>query len=574
VNWIRDKKLGNLLIVFAVVMLIPLIIIGYFGAGGIKTVGQSVDRLEENTNLLNNLRDLRYQAQLYRINVYQLLYLQDESKIAECDTISAQITKIIDSLKSEGADTQLLADIEAKRADYGEAVEPIFDNYTDKDFVTTQLPKAVAAQEAYMDAVEALDNKISADLKYVMAQVDNSEAGSSRNIMIALIIGFILTATIIFLQKSRVIDPLRKSFSKVAETSQKLSTSSQKLSSNADAMGQATTQIASAISQVASGAAEQSRGSFDASTLVEQISSSIGQVAKGAQAQVISINEMATGISQLSGSIEDVSESATIVAGAVDIASGIANKGKGTVEETVTGMQRIKETVLSSANKIQTLGEKSKQIGEIIEVIDDIAEQTNLLALNAAIEAARAGEHGKGFAVVADEVRKLAERSARATGEIADLIKGIQDETMEAVAAMEKGTQEVEVGSELAANAGTVIEEMMGSIKQVVAQIAAVSKSAEQMAHTSDLALKAVDHIASIAQENSAIAEEVSSSSSRVVNAVNSIAASSQESAASAEEVSASSEEQAAISQEVTSQVQALASMSYELDELVANFNI
>lgn len=197
-----------------------------------------------------------------------------------------------------------------------------------------------------------------------------------------------------------------------------------------------------------------------------------------------------------------------------------------------------------------------------------------MLALNAAIEAARAGEHGKGFAVVADEVRKLAERSARATGEIAELIKGIQAETMQAVEAMERGTQEVESGSELAQHAGTAIEEMMASIRGVISQIAVVSDNAEQMAFASNKVSQLIDQIAAISEENSAAAEEVAASTDSLVGSVGSIAASAEESAASAEEVSATSEEQAASVQEIAAKVQTLAGMSEELDKWVAGFNI
>ncbi|WP_242653761.1 methyl-accepting chemotaxis protein [Thermincola potens] len=122
----------------------------------------------------------------------------------------------------------------------------------------------------------------------------------------------------------------------------------------------------------------------------------------------------------------------------------VATNGGQAVERTVKGMLQVKDAVFETARKINELGEQSQKIGEIIQVIDDIAEQTNLLALNAAIEAARAGEHGKGFAVVADEVRKLAERSSKATKEIADLITNIQKGTKVAVESMQVGTREVD----------------------------------------------------------------------------------------------------------------------------------
>ncbi len=124
-------------------------------------------------------------------------------------------------------------------------------------------------------------------------------------------------------------------------------------------------------------------------------------------------------------------------------------------------MENVKKTMDMVSNKVHGLGERSKEIGKIVSAIDDIADQTNLLALNAAVEAARAGEQGRGFAVVADEVRKLAERSQAATKEIADLISGIQSGVEDTVAAMEKGTKEIDSGYDLANKAGQSLDDIL-----------------------------------------------------------------------------------------------------------------
>jgi len=142
-----------------------------------------------------------------------------------------------------------------------------------------------------------------------------------------------------------------------------------------------------------------------------------------------------------------------------------AIEGQKAVADTLVAIKDISEVIHRAEDVINGLGKSSEKIGSIIEVIDDIAEQTNLLALNAAIEAARAGEHGKGFAVVADEVRKLAERTATATKEISELIKGIQGETSQAIKAIEVGTQKVEHGSKLSDEAGKAIEKIVEGIE-------------------------------------------------------------------------------------------------------------
>jgi len=159
------------------------------------------------------------------------------------------------------------------------------------------------------------------------------------------------------------------------------------------------------------------------------------------------------------------------------------------VSQAIDGMNRISASVMESARTIETLGKSSDEIGEIIAVIYDIADQTNLLALNAAIEAARAGEQGRGFAVVADEVRKLAERTTKATKEIASMIKSIQSDTDGAVKSMSAGTEEVEKGVSLVNQAG-------GSLDQIVEVVASVTDMIQQ--------------IATAAEEQSAAAEEIS----------------------------------------------------------------
>jgi len=366
----------------------------------------------------------------------------------------------------------------------------------------------------------------------------------------------------------------KEMFMKISETARELATSARGLADGSDTISATMSQISGSITEVAHEAGLQSRSTDETHALIDQIANAIDQVSKGAVEQSRSMAETTGGMNQLASAIDKVADNAKTVLNVVSESSAVASRGQEAVEETILGMSRISETVTESANKIQELGQKSKQIGEIIEVIDDIAEQTNLLALNAAIEAARAGEHGKGFAVVADEVRKLAERSARATGEIAELIKGIQNETMQAVEAMEKGMSEVEAGSELAQHAGAAIGDIMESVNQVVSEIAEVSQAAEQISASSGKVASAMDQIAAITQENTAITEEVAASADQVVKVVESMSESSKTSAQSAMEISASSQQQTASVEEIAASVIELSGMANRLNELVEKFQI
>jgi len=197
------------------------------------------------------------------------------------------------------------------------------------------------------------------------------------------------------------------------------------------------------------------------------MSRAIDGVAQGAQEQASAISKSSTSTAQLSSAIQQGSEIVQEVSHESTTASETAISVVQTVQETIYGIQAIKETVDLSAQKVQEMGARSNQIGAIVDTIDDIASQTNMLALNAAIEADRAGEYGKGFAVVADEVRRLAERSSSATKEINELIKNIQNTITEAVSAMNKGTQEVEMGVSRANTAGEALNVILQAVERV-----------------------------------------------------------------------------------------------------------
>jgi twitching motility protein PilJ len=181
-----------------------------------------------------------------------------------------------------------------------------------------------------------------------------------------------------------------------------------------------------------------------------------------------------------------------------------ARQGADAVNNTIEGMNRIRDQVQETAKRIKRLGESSQQIGEIVQLIDDIADRTSILALNASIQAAMAGEAGRGFAVVAEEVERLAERSTNATKKIAGLVKAIQSETNEAVTAMEEGTREVVEGSKLANQAGQALSEIQNVSGRLAELIQSISQASRQQARVSESVAKSMTQISEVTQQTAA----------------------------------------------------------------------
>lgn len=233
-----------------------------------------------------------------------------------------------------------------------------------------------------------------------------------------------------------------------------------------------------------------------------QISSSAEELAAGSQEQSAQANEVAAAVEEMTRTIVDNLRNASKTAKVAMGNGELAREGGEIVHKTVQKIRRIADVVSKSATTVQKLGASSEQIGGIVLVINDIADQTNLLALNAAIEAARAGEQGRGFAVVADEVRKLAEKTTQATKRIGDMIRTIQAETKDAVEAMKRGTDEVDEGIALADKAGEALQRIVAETKNLTDMINQIAAANEEQSSTSEEISKNVEAISSVSSES------------------------------------------------------------------------
>lgn len=317
---------------------------------------------------------------------------------------------------------------------------------------------------------------------------------------------------------NQMVKNLRELLTKIQKSTEQVAASSEELTASANQSAEVTTKVAQSITDVA-GASDNQVEAVRASTeVIGKMSDNVGQVAENIKAS----------------------------AGQAQNAASTAQQGSALINKAVNQMASIETTVNRSAEVVTALGERSKEIGQIVATISGIASQTNLLALNAAIEAARAGEMGKGFAVVAEEVRKLAEQSQDAAKQIAQLIGEIQEDTDKAVVAMNAGTGEVKIGAEVVNDAGQAFASIVDSIETVSRQIAAISG--------------AID--------------EIAGGTSTIVASMGNIDVKSKDIATETQSVSAATEEQSASMQEIAAASQGLAKISQELHEVAGRFRL
>ncbi len=246
---------------------------------------------------------------------------------------------------------------------------------------------------------------------------------------------------------------------------------------------------------------EVSTTASEVATTSTEVAASSEEMSRGMSDQNQQVTQVSSAIEQMSVSVVEVARKSADAAGSAADAGRAAQEGGQVVTETIEGMNSIRAAVDAGVASVTELGKRGEQIGQIIEVINDIADQTNLLALNAAIEAARAGEHGRGFAVVADEVRKLADRTTKATEEIGDSIMAIQTETTEAVDRMNAGANQVKEGVARATEAGKSLEQIVTSSQEVASMIQSIAAAAEEQSAASEQVSRSIGSIKGIADQ-------------------------------------------------------------------------
>lgn len=336
----------------------------------------------------------------------------------------------------------------------------------------------------------------------------------------------------------------------VAQTSEHLSVSCTESGQAVEAMTQAMHEIARAAaesaqtsSEMARASEQQAHSSMDAANAMQSLRTAVDSVRTGSRRQQEAAQAANTGMTAAARAVDQVIASAQEMADAAAQAARVADSGGQAVSQTMSRMNSIYTQVEASAGKVRELGAKGQQIGAIVETIDQIAEQTNLLALNAAIEAARAGEHGRGFAVVADEVRKLAERSAAATREIAALIGSVRMDVEATTEAMEVSRREAADAAASSSEGAVALVQIVETVQQVASKVIRVKSIAEGMTAAMNEVGVSVEAVRHVAEENERMVAAMVGGAEQVSSAIMIVASTSEETAAGAEQMSATADE-------------------------------
>jgi methyl-accepting chemotaxis protein len=486
---------------------------------GIEDIKKGFQTVEDSQRLRANINQMRrYEKDI-------LLNIESPEKVAkyrqQYDEVVERYNKRFDELSNLAADPkekELTAAIKGNFTTYLNGFNGVYEQIklgklTNKDQANQQM-------EGFKEAshnTESLVLKL-ADLNATEVGQELKSGDAARKTMVTIIAAMLFTAIcaaifICFAISRSIIIPVNR-LTKQADTLaagnltvEIVNDSDDEVGHLARAFKRMADNLSRTISQISQSAEQVAASS-------SQLQATAGEIAAGAEEVASQTTSVATASEEMSATSGDIAQNCLLAAETSNRASQTARSGVAVVRETIDGMERIAGQVRNAAKTVEELGSRSDQIGAIIGTIEDIADQTNLLALNAAIEAARAGEQGRGFAVVADEVRALAERTTRATREISEMIKTIQNETKGAVSAMEEGVAEVEKGTASSMKSGEALETILEQINDVTMQVNQIATAAEEQTATTSEITSNIHQITDVVHTTSRGAAETASASS------------------------------------------------------------
>lgn len=367
-------------------------------------------------------------------------------------------------------------------------------------------------QAAYLKSVNNMED-------YVRELSKRSSEGSIHNVQITrvLIIALgLLAVSVAILISFSIIRSITRPLNEAVDTANRIASGDLTVSienTGSNETGQLLAAMRTMVAKLKGVIGEMKRASENVASGSEQLSANSGQITRTMNEQSNRSSQIASATEEMSQTVMEIARSVSDIAQSSSETASVARKGAEVVENSIAESKTIVETVSTSSRVMQSLGEKSKQIGEIVDVINDIADQTNLLALNAAIEAARAGEQGRGFAVVADEVRKLAERTANATSEISQMIGSVQGEVTSAVESMDRTNDKVNVGLRYSLDAGEQLTTIVRSVTALQDLVQQIVTATDELSATSETINGDIQAVAGGAREISGGSDEIAQSS-------------------------------------------------------------
>jgi methyl-accepting chemotaxis protein len=497
---------------FAIIVLLMLVVGGYSinKMNQLDTlIGSLVEDKYPKTVMLNDIKsNINIVARALRNQI--ILDDKDEIKketqriLAANEAIGKRVEELTKIVRSDTGKGYLKEVLDARTAYSGsQKVITGLIEANEKEKARGELLTTVRkTQAAYFTAIDKMSEYQSKEVERVGKKADE-DVMQGRSIVIGLLVAAIILSVLfaVFIVRSitRPIVPLVLVARRIADGDLNVQidhTSADEIGQLSESFRVMTQNLRTIIGQVAS-------TSTQVASAANQLHSTSELIATGAEEVAAQTATVATAGEEMSATSGDIAQNCQLAAEGAQRASQAANDGAEVVERTVAVMGQIAAKVQESARTVESLGERSDQIGAIIGTIEDIADQTNLLALNAAIEAARAGEQGRGFAVVADEVRALAERTTRATREIGEMIKAIQRETKGAVIAMEQGVQQVENGTVEAAKSGQALQDILEQVNDVAMQVNQIATAAEEQTATTSEISSNMQQITEVIQQTS-----------------------------------------------------------------------
>ncbi len=534
----NDLKVQTKLMVLVGISCLALAVVGAMGLKGMKGGNRSLEESNQSLQQVAYLGAMKSDFLAMRLDLVYMMSLKDNVKMKEkWDDFSKRIEVVRESMKKLEAADPDQHELESI-AVFKEGFEKYIVNGTklgemllaaraanDENAVANAVTfGAEQVGPLYAKPAEIVAKLVADNIRDGQEMFKSDTADYKRSFMVMVIIiasALALAVALgLFIARS-VANPLKKVF----ETMQKLAAGDLSVRSeiaSKDEMGMLADELNIMAEKLQETITRVAHNGIEVASAASQMHSTAEQMATGAEQAAAQTQTIATASEEMAATTNDIASNCHMAANNAGRVNEAAATSAQIVDETIAVMGQIATRVKESAKMVETLGSRSEEIGEIVGTIEDIADQTNLLALNAAIEAARAGEQGRGFAVVADEVRALAERTTKATKQIAVTIKNIQSETRNAVVAMEEGVREVEKGTRDASKSGE-------SLQSILEQIGALTMQ--------------VNQIATAAEEQTATTGEITNNIQQITAVVQLTANGSQESATAAAQLSRLSEE-------------------------------